>query len=61
MRQVIGEVREVERSEKVAMMERFTELTKELIQRMREEKDIQAINPDLIREIRENVREILDF
>lgn len=51
----------MERSEKVAMMERFTELTKELIQRMREEKDIQAINPDLIREIRENVREILDF
>ena len=51
----------MERSEKVAMMERFTELTKELIQRMREEKDIQAINPDLIREIRKNVREILDF
>lgn len=51
----------MERSEKVAMMERFTELTKELIQRMREEKDIQAINPDLIREIREHVREILDF
>lgn len=51
----------MERSEKVAMMERFTELTKELIQRMREEKDIQAINPDLIREIRENVQEILDF
>ena len=43
------------------MMETFTELTRDLIQLMKEEKDIQAINPDLIREIRENVREILDF
>ena len=51
----------MERSEKVAMMETFTELTRGLIQLMKEEKDIQAINPDLIREIRENVREILDF
>ncbi|AEC00319.1 hypothetical protein [Selenomonas sputigena] len=51
----------MERSEKVAMMETFTELTRDLIQLMKEEKDIQAINPDLIREIRENVREILDF
>ena len=51
----------MERSEKVAMMETFTELTRDLIQPMKEEKDIQAINPDLIREIRENVREILDF
>jgi len=51
----------MERSEKVAMMETFTELTRDLIQLMKEEKDIQEINPDLIREIRENVREILDF
>ena len=35
--------------------------TRDLIQLMKEEKDIQAISPELGRESRENVREVIDF
>ena len=48
-----------EEMEKHDIMDKFAEMTKKLIQQVMNEPDLRKVNPDLIREIRENVREIL--
>nr|DAM43665.1 MAG TPA: hypothetical protein [Caudoviricetes sp.] len=42
--------------EKHDIMDKFAEMTKKLIQQVMNEPDLRKVNPDLIREIRENVR-----
>lgn len=42
--------------EKHDIMDKFAEMTKKLIQQVMNEPDLRKVSPDLIREIRENVR-----
>ena len=42
--------------EKHDIIDKFAEMTKKLIQQVMNEPDLRKVNPDLIREIRENVR-----
>lgn len=47
--------------DKQPIAENFEEMTKKLIRQVMDEREMECINPELIREIRENVREILAF
>lgn len=47
--------------DKQTIAEEFEEMTKKLIWQVMNEREMACINPELIREIRENVREIRAF
>lgn len=47
--------------EKQEVAEKFVEMTKKLIRQVTDERELQDISPEILREIRMNVREIAMF
>ncbi len=47
--------------DKQAIKEQFMEMTKDLMQQTMEYSDVSDVSPEVLREIRENVKEILSM